>query len=182
MQRDHNVLATAGVQNCALGTHREAPTASIHRHGDASVFGPNDADSRGHACPMVWDTGFYERTNASLKEQPLHGHTTPGSCTTIRSRGLPTSFRDLETDRRAHDDRVRGDPVVHGREPVPAQWGRPPLQAPSSWHGLPPTASPSCTPAPWHKGSSTTPSPRSFCAAGEYQTGAFVGRYGQGAV
>ena len=28
-------------------------------------------------------------------------------------------FRDLETDRRAHDDRVRWDPVVHGREPVP---------------------------------------------------------------
>ena len=27
--------------------------------------------------------------------------------------------RDLETDRRAPDDRVRGDPVVNGREPVP---------------------------------------------------------------
>ena len=58
VQRDHNALVSTGVQNCAKGTHREAPTASIHGHGDASVFGPNDADRRG--APVLWDTGFYE--------------------------------------------------------------------------------------------------------------------------
>ena len=52
MQRDHNALVSTGVQNCAKGTHGEAPTASIHGHGDASVFGPNDADCRGVACPV----------------------------------------------------------------------------------------------------------------------------------
>ena len=44
VQRDQNALVSTGVQNFAKCTHREAPTASIHRHGDASVFGPNDAD------------------------------------------------------------------------------------------------------------------------------------------
>ena len=47
VQRDHNVLVSTGVQNCPKGTHREAPTASIHGHDDASVFRPNDADRRG---------------------------------------------------------------------------------------------------------------------------------------
>ena len=37
---------------------REAPTAPIHRHGDASVLvGPNDADRRG--APVLWDTVFF---------------------------------------------------------------------------------------------------------------------------
>ena len=48
VQRDHNALVSTG----------EAPTASIHGHVDAAVFGPNDADRRGRACPMA--TRFYE--------------------------------------------------------------------------------------------------------------------------
>ena len=59
VQRDHNALVSTGVQNCAKGNQREAPTASIHGHGDASVFGPNDADRRGTgACPKGYL--FYE--------------------------------------------------------------------------------------------------------------------------
>ena len=58
VQRDHTALVSTGVQNCAKGAHREAPTASIHGHGDASVFGPNDADRRW--ALVLWDTGFYE--------------------------------------------------------------------------------------------------------------------------
>ena len=56
--RGGGALVSPGVHNCAKGTHREAPTASIHGHGDASVFGPNDADRRG--APVAWDTGFFE--------------------------------------------------------------------------------------------------------------------------
>ena len=49
MQRYHDALVSSGVQNSAKGAHREAQTASIHGHGDASVFGPNDADRpKGH--------------------------------------------------------------------------------------------------------------------------------------
>ena len=58
VQRDQNALVSTGVQNCAKGTHWEAPTASIHGHGDASLFHPNDADRRG--APVLWDTCFYE--------------------------------------------------------------------------------------------------------------------------
>ena len=46
---------TADECSCAKGTHWEVPTASIHGHGDASVFGPNGA-------LVLRDTGFYERT------------------------------------------------------------------------------------------------------------------------
>ena len=107
VQRDHNALVSSGVQNCAKGTHREAPTASIHGHGDASVFGPNDADRRGRACPMGYR--FLRVDHNSLKQQPSHGHTTLGSCMTIRIRGLPASFGISK----------RGDRVPSGREPVP---------------------------------------------------------------
>ena len=51
VQRDQNAPVSAGVQNCVEGTHREAPTASIRGHGDASVFGPNDAGRRGAPVP-----------------------------------------------------------------------------------------------------------------------------------
>ena len=56
--RCNDALVSTGVQNCAKCTHWEAPTASIHGHGDASVFHPNDADRRG--APVLWDTCFYE--------------------------------------------------------------------------------------------------------------------------
>ena len=59
VQRDQNALVSTGVQNCAKGTHREAPTASIHGHGDASVFRPSDADLR--VAPVPWDTGFFTK-------------------------------------------------------------------------------------------------------------------------
>ena len=42
-----------------------APTASIHRQGYASVFGPNDADRRG--APVPWDTSFLRMNHCSLK-------------------------------------------------------------------------------------------------------------------
>ena len=71
MQRDQN--ASTGVQNRAKGTHREAPTASTHGHGDASVFGPNDADRRGRAYPTGYR--FLRMNHHNLKQQPLHGHT-----------------------------------------------------------------------------------------------------------
>ena len=58
VQRDHNGLVSTGVQNRAKGTHREAPTASIHGHGDASVFEPHDADRP--VASDLWDTGFFE--------------------------------------------------------------------------------------------------------------------------
>ena len=74
VHRHHDALVSSGVQNCAKGTRREAPTASSHRHGDASVFGPNDADRRwepvGHR--------FLRMNHYSLLQQPKHGHTTQG--------------------------------------------------------------------------------------------------------
>ena len=101
----------------------------------------------------------------SLKEQPSHGHTTPGSCMTIRIRGAPRIFRDLETDRRAPDDRVRGDPVVHCCEPVPHS-----LAVHRSTHNLSARAAanhkPVVNPSAVAQGPSTTPSFRSSCAAG----------------
>ena len=145
MQRDQNKFVSAGVQNCAKGTHREAPTASIHRHGDASVFA-NDADRRG--APVLWDTVF---TNGPLQFE----------ATTITRAHHP----DLETNRRAPDDRVRGDPVVHCHEPVPHS-----LTVHRSTHHLSARAAanrkPVVHPSAVAQGPSTTPSPRSSCAAG----------------
>ena len=84
---------------------------------------------------------------------------------TIRIRGLPASFGISKPIRRAHDDRVRGDPVVHGREPVPYSGA----VHRSTHHRL----GTSCRqpqarrePSAVAQGPSTTLSPRSSCAAG----------------
>ena len=69
--------------DCAKGTHREAPTASIHGHGDASVFGPNDADRRG--APVLRVTGFTNEPPQFEATTITRAH--PGSCMTIRSEG-----------------------------------------------------------------------------------------------
>ena len=90
MQRDHNAVVSTGVQNCAKGTHREAPTASIRGRDDASVFGPNDADRRG--APVLWDT--------RITNEPLQFEATTitraqhfrVSCMAIRIRELPAFF------------------------------------------------------------------------------------------
>ena len=55
----------------------------------------------------------------SLKQQPLHGHTTPGSCMTIRIRGLPAPFGISKPIAERVTTAFAGTPVVHGREPVP---------------------------------------------------------------
>ena len=89
-------------------------------------------------------------------------------------------FRDLETDRRAHDDRVRGNPSF-----TAASQSRivGPSTAPSTTLSARAAANhnPVVNPSAVAQGPSTTPSPRSSCAAGG-GTGASVGRYGQGAV
>ena len=87
-------------------------------------------------------------------------------------------FRDLETDRRAHDDRVRGDPVVHGREPVPHSVAvhRSTLSARGAANHKP-VVNPSAV----AQGPSTAPF-QVVLRRGGVRTGASVGRYGQGAV
>ena len=41
---------------------------------------------------------FSRMSHYYLKQQPEHGHTTPGSCMTIRTRGLPASFGISKTN------------------------------------------------------------------------------------
>ena len=84
---------------------------------------------------------FLRMNHYSLKQQPLHGHTTRVLHDGQDQRAART-FRDLENDRRAHDDRVRGDPVVR-REPVPHSGAIHWSTALPSRHGLPPPTSPS---------------------------------------
>ena len=51
---------------------------------------------------------FLQMNHCSLKQQPSHGHTTLGSLHDDQDQRAARIFRDLETDRRAHDDRDRG--------------------------------------------------------------------------
>ena len=162
MQRDRDAHVNTGVLNCAKGTHRETPTASIHRHGDASVFGLNDADRRG--APVLWDTGFLRVNHDSLKQQPLHWHTTSGSCMAIRIRGLPASFGISKTTAGRMTTAFAGTPsfaASQSRTVGPSTSPHTTLSARAAANHKP-VVNPSAV----AQGPSTVPSPRSPCAAG----------------
>ena len=150
-----------GVRNCA----REVPTASIHGHGDASVFGPNDTDRRG--APV-------------LSHEPLQFEATtitrahPGSCMT-RIRGLPASFGISKPIAERMTTAFAETPSItaasQSRTVGPSTAPRTTLSARAAANHKP-VVNPSAVAAPL---------PRSSCAAG-VPTAVSAWRYGQGAV
>ena len=60
-------LVCTRVQNCAQGTLWEAPTGSVHEHGDAVAFGPYDKDRCGLPFPVGYKVSRMNRYR--LKQQ-----------------------------------------------------------------------------------------------------------------
>ena len=154
------------VQRVLTGRLQPRPSTDMVMLPSSVRTTPTAVGRLSHGIP-----GFYE----SLKQQPLHGHTTQGSCMTIRTRGPPASFGISKPVAGRMTTAFAGDPVVHGREPVPHSRAvhRSTLSARAAANHKP-------VPAPWHKSPAPLPRP-GRPASGVVPTGASVG-YGQGAV
>ena len=82
-----SVLEFRTVQRVLTGRLQPRP---IRGHGDASVFGPNDADRR--AARLSCGTPVFTNEPLQFEATTITRAHHPRSCMTIRIRGLPASF------------------------------------------------------------------------------------------
>ena len=114
VQRNHDALVCTRFQNCAKGTHwdfQPPPSTDTVMLPSSVRTMPTAVGHLSCGIPQFTHEPLqFEATTMTWAHHPRVLHD---------DQRAARIFWDLETDRRAHDDRVRGDPVVHGREPVP---------------------------------------------------------------